>query len=51
MNFNHKTCGRVTPHHEIRLVDDYDIPVPSGAVGELIVRADIPWIINAVPGL
>ncbi len=47
VTINPKTCGKVTPHHELRLVDDYDIPVPTGDVGELIVRSDLPWMMNA----
>ena len=28
---------------ECRIVDENDIEVPAGAVGELMVRADLPW--------
>jgi crotonobetaine/carnitine-CoA ligase len=40
-----ETCGRAReswPHHEVRLVDEYDEPVPTGSVGEFVVRAE-PW--------
>jgi crotonobetaine/carnitine-CoA ligase len=43
---NPKSCGKVAPGVEVRLVDDHDIPVPTGQVGELIVRADLPWIMS-----
>lgn len=40
------TCGQVQPGVELRLVDEYDIEVPEGGVGELIVRSDLPWTIS-----
>ncbi len=44
---NPKSCGRVRAGVEVRLVDDNDIPVPVGEVGEVIVRNDLPWSMNA----
>lgn len=41
------SCGRVRPGYEVRLVDEHDIPVPAGEVGELLVRAAEPWVLNA----
>ena len=41
-------CGRETiiwPGFEARLVDEYDIEVPAGKPGELIVRCDMPHVI------
>jgi len=38
------SCGRARPGFEIRIVDEYDRPVAPGEVGELIVRADQPWL-------
>jgi crotonobetaine/carnitine-CoA ligase len=38
-------CGRQRRGFECRLVDDDDIEVPEGSPGELIVRADQPWMI------
>jgi crotonobetaine/carnitine-CoA ligase len=32
---------------QVRIVDDHDVEVPCGAVGELIVRSDTPWTMNA----
>ena len=41
-----KTCGRVRAGFEARVVDDHDLEVPHGTVGELMVRADEPWTMN-----
>lgn len=44
------SCGRRREDEsgtEIRLVDENDIDVPEGAVGELIVRTARPWTMNA----
>ena len=38
--------GRPRTGIECRLVDENDIEVPVGAVGQLIVRADQPWTLN-----
>jgi crotonobetaine/carnitine-CoA ligase len=41
-----QSCGRLKggwPGIEVRIVDDHDSPVPTGEVGELVVRADEPW--------
>lgn len=43
---NPKSCGKVRPGVEVRLVDDNDIEVPVGEPGELIVRSDRPWEIT-----
>jgi carnitine-CoA ligase len=40
------TCGRVQPGVQLRLVDDNDIEVVEGGIGELIVRADLPWTMS-----
>ena len=43
------TCGRPRldyPWHEVRIVDDYDEPVDTGVVGELVVRCIEPWALN-----
>jgi carnitine-CoA ligase len=40
------TCGRVREGCEVRLVDDDDLEVPVGEVGEFVVRADTPWTMN-----
>jgi crotonobetaine/carnitine-CoA ligase len=40
------SCGRLRDGFEIRLVDDKDIEVPVGEVGEAIVRSDFPWMIS-----
>ena len=40
------SAGRVRPGCELRVVDANDCEVPTGAVGEIVVRADTPWAIN-----
>ena len=42
-----RSCGRIREGYEIRIVDEYDEPVSDGAVGELIIRSDEPWRLNA----
>jgi crotonobetaine/carnitine-CoA ligase len=41
-----KTCGCVRAGFEGRVVDEHDMEVPPGTVGELMVRADEPWTMN-----
>jgi len=41
-----KTCGRVREGFHARIVDDHDVEVAVGEVGELLVRSDIPWALN-----
>jgi len=46
---NLKSCGKVNPEprgYEIRLVDEFDYEVGVDEVGELIVRASVPWTLN-----
>jgi crotonobetaine/carnitine-CoA ligase len=37
------TCGRARRGMEVRLVDEHDREVPTGEIGELMVRGDLPW--------
>jgi crotonobetaine/carnitine-CoA ligase len=39
------TAGRVRPGYACRIVDEHDRPVPTGTMGELVVRADEPWVL------
>ena len=39
--------GRQRPGAEVRLVDEFDIEVPVGEIGELIVRTELPWEMNS----
>jgi crotonobetaine/carnitine-CoA ligase len=41
------SCGVIREGYEARVVDEHDQPVPDGQPGELIVRADRPWVLNA----
>jgi crotonobetaine/carnitine-CoA ligase len=45
-NENYRSCGRLLPGYEARLVDEHDYEVPAGELGELIVRSDRPWMLN-----
>lgn len=40
------SCGKLRPGVEVRLVDENDCEVPTGEVGELIVRTDAPWAMS-----
>jgi crotonobetaine/carnitine-CoA ligase len=44
--YNSKSCGRLRPDFDVRIVDDHDEEVGPGELGELIVRADRPWTMN-----
>jgi crotonobetaine/carnitine-CoA ligase len=45
---NWQSCGRVEPDSptEVMLVDEHELPVERGVVGELLVRPKIPWTMN-----
>ena len=40
-------CGKPRPGIEARVVDPNDCEVPQGVIGELIIRTDTPWAMNA----
>jgi len=40
------TCGRPRPGVQVRIVDDNDCELPVGEVGELMVRADMPFALS-----
>ena len=40
------SCGTARDGFELRLVDEHDIEVPDGEVGELILRTDQTWAIS-----
>jgi carnitine-CoA ligase len=45
-----RSCGKVRPGppgYEVRLVDQRDVPVAEGEVGELVCRTQEPWAMNA----
>jgi len=42
-----KSCGRARPEYELRIVDEHDRQVGPDEIGELIVRTDEPWLLNA----
>ena len=39
--------GTVRPGYEVRIVDEHDQPLPPGEVGEIVIRSDVPWVLNA----
>jgi len=39
-------CGRPRTGIRCRIVDEHDIEVQAGTVGELVIRADLPWTMN-----
>jgi carnitine-CoA ligase len=39
-------CGKARAGFDLRLVDENDLEVPTGTVGELILRSDAPWALN-----
>ncbi|KLL12448.1 MULTISPECIES: AMP-binding protein [Protofrankia] len=40
------SVGRPRPGVELRIVDEHDLPVATGEVGELVIRTDRPWEMN-----
>lgn len=36
------SIGRASPSYEVRIVDDEDVEVPAGEVGEIVVRPRVP---------
>lgn len=38
------SCGRVSPYYEVRIVDQNDVPLPAGEVGEIVVRPKFPFL-------
>ena len=40
-------CGYLRSDYEAELVDEYDRPVPTGEVGELVLRGREPWTVMA----
>ncbi|MDB5271581.1 MAG: ATP-dependent acyl-CoA ligase [Hymenobacter sp.] len=41
------SCGQPRQGVEVRLVDANDCGVPTGTIGELLVRTDAPWAMNS----
>ncbi|WP_331327253.1 AMP-binding protein [Methylobacterium fujisawaense] len=40
-------CGRPRPGVIVRLVDENDCEVPTGTIGQLVIRTDTPWAMNS----
>lgn len=41
-----RSCGRLRPGVQARIVDAHDEPLPPGQAGELVLRTDDPWEMN-----
>jgi crotonobetaine/carnitine-CoA ligase len=41
------SAGKTTPGYEVRVVDENDHEVPTGKTGEVVVRSQLPWRLNA----
>ena len=39
----HGLMGRLQPGFDARVVDEYDVELPAGEAGELVLRADEPF--------
>ena len=39
-------CGTPQSMYEVQLVDDMDLPVPAGEIGEMVVRSREPWLLS-----
>ena len=39
-------CGTPQSIYEVQLVDDMDLPVPAGEIGEMVVRSREPWLLS-----
>lgn len=42
----YSSCGRSRSGVECRIVDEHDMAVPDGTVGEFVLRCDLPWALN-----
>jgi crotonobetaine/carnitine-CoA ligase len=40
---NYRSCGRLAPGYQARIVDALDYDVAEGEVGELVLRSKLPW--------
>jgi carnitine-CoA ligase len=40
------SCGRVSDEWDVQLVDDNDVEVPVGDVGEIVLRPKLPWLVT-----
>ncbi|TFZ03166.1 ATP-dependent acyl-CoA ligase [Ramlibacter henchirensis] len=37
------SCGQVCDGVSMRIVDDHDFPLPTGEIGEILMRLELPW--------
>lgn len=43
---DHKSSGQVVPGYQIKIVNEHDEALPTGNVGEIVVRHELPWRLN-----
>ncbi|TQC47841.1 ATP-dependent acyl-CoA ligase [Rhodococcus sp. WS4] len=41
------SCGRQSPYYEVKIVDERDREVPTGQIGEIVVRSKLPYLLGA----
>lgn len=41
------TMGKATPDFEVAIVDEYDVALPAGVVGEIVCRPRVPDVLTA----
>jgi crotonobetaine/carnitine-CoA ligase len=39
-----ESCGRLSRFYQVKIVDEYDNEVPTGEVGEILVRPNLPFL-------
>ncbi|WP_148046183.1 AMP-binding protein [Nocardioides marmoriginsengisoli] len=44
---NRTSAGQIVPGVELAIVDEHDLPVPDGEIGQLLIRTREPWRLNA----
>lgn len=45
-DFKVGSVGRLREGYQVRIVDEHDLEMPAGKIGEIIVRSDRPWLLN-----
>jgi carnitine-CoA ligase len=41
------SCGRLSPYYEVAVVNEFDLPVAAGCVGEIVVRSKLPFLLGS----
>jgi crotonobetaine/carnitine-CoA ligase len=40
------SCGRVSDEWQVAIVDDDDLELPTGEIGEIVLRPKLPWLVT-----